>query len=91
MPQPPLLSILNVVVANCRMRRNAIIPQTNGGIIPPGPYLNILTLGDVFEKQLQKGVRFLVFETDDFFGKARVDEERFLACSLNHLLEVDAG
>jgi hypothetical protein len=90
MPQP-LLSILNIIVANCRMGRNAIIPQTNSGIIPLDPYLNILTLGYVFEKQLEKGLGFLVFEADDSFGKARVDEECFLACSLNYLLEVNAG
>ena len=73
------------------MRRNAIIPQTHSGIIPLDPYLNILTLGDVFEKQLEKGVRFLVFETDDPFGKAGVDEERLLACSLDYFLEVMRG
>lgn len=90
MPQP-LHSILNIIVADCRMRRNAIIPQTHSGIIPLDPYLNILTSGDVFEKQLEKGVGFLVFETDDPFGTAGVDEERFLACSLDYFLEVDAG
>jgi hypothetical protein len=85
MPQP-LLSILNIIVADCRMRRNAIIPQTYRGIIPLDPYLNILTSGDVFEKQFEKGIGFLVFETDDPFGKAGVDEERFLACSLDYFL-----
>jgi hypothetical protein len=52
MPQPLLLSI-NIIITNRRMRRNAIIPQADGLIIPLNPHLDILALGDVLEEQLE--------------------------------------
>jgi hypothetical protein len=67
------------------MRCDAIIPQTDRFIIPLNPHLNILTLRDVFEEQLEQGIRFLIFETDDLFGEAGVYEEGFLAGCLNRI------
>ena len=33
----------------------------------------------MFEKQLEQGLRLLVFETDNSLGEARIDKEGFLA------------
>lgn len=61
------------------MGGDAVIPQTDGLIIPPNSHLNILRLAYMFEQELQKSIRFLVFETDDLLGEAGVDEESFVS------------
>lgn len=78
MPQALLLTI-NVIIRDCSVCRNTIIPQTNRLIIPLDSDLNVLRLGDVFEQQLEQGLRLLVFETNNSLGKARVYEKGFLA------------
>jgi len=81
MPQS-FLSVINVIVTDCSMCRNAIIPQTDRGIIPFNPDLDILALRDVLEKQLEQCVRLLVLETDNSFSEAGVYEECLLASCL---------
>ena len=81
MPQS-LLSVINIVVTDCRVRRNTIIPQTDRGIVPFDPDLDILALRDMLEKQLEQGVRLFFFEADNSFSEAGIYEERFLASCL---------
>lgn len=77
-----LFLIINIIITNRRMRRNAIVPQTDRALFPLDADLDILGLGDVLEQQLEQGIGFLVFETDDPLREPRVYEKGLLAGSL---------
>lgn len=84
MPQP-LLRVMHVVVRDGRMRRHTVIPERHGSLLPLDSDLEVLTLRDVLEEQLEEDGGLLVAEADDALCEARVDEEGFLAGCLGRV------
>lgn len=76
------LRIVHIIIRYPCVRGEPVVPERNRSLLPFDADLEILSKGDVLEKQLEDSVRLFVFEPDDALSETRVHKKRLLASSL---------
>jgi len=76
--QVPPLSVLPV--QQCRVLRDAVIPDHHGALLPFYASLEVGTEADVLVQELQDSVTLLFLQADDFAGNLTKNSRQYSVC-----------